>query len=75
MKVNAMAFKQGDDGAIPSMITVTMTLAEAVWIGKAAGRTSGEVSSHIYATLTGDVFNRFWDNGIDGAAPAGEGGE
>ena len=66
MKVKKMSFIGGEDGAEPNSITVSMTITEAAWIAKVAGEQRGE-SPHvaIYATLIGDVFNRYWDDGLD----------
>ncbi len=52
----------------PSRITVEMSLEEAIWIAKVAGKQRG-VSPHneIYACLVGEMFNRFWDSGLEEA--------
>ena len=70
MTIDKIEFKQGEEGAIPAQITVTMTLAEAVWIAKTAGSVSGvghAESSDIYNALASDVMNRYWEDGIEGA--------
>ena len=56
-----------DTEELPELITVEMTLAEAVLIGKHVGSVtpSTVVSTNIWDSLTGGVFNRFWDDGID----------
>lgn len=67
----------GDDEN-PQSVTVTMTTREAAFIAKAFGKyspkTAGEflpgfdqVPGAVYACLVGDLFNRFWDNGVDDA--------
>lgn len=57
-----------DDDEMPSNITVSLSIEEAVWIAKVSGKQRGE-SPHneIYNALTGSVFNPFWDDGIDEA--------
>ena len=69
MKIEKIDFIQGEDGAQPNVITVSMTLAEAVWIAEKAGNERGgyPTSHDIYEALTGDVFNRYWEDGIEGA--------
>jgi len=54
-----------DDDEYPESITVQMTLDEAVWIGLLAGKQRGS-SPHngIHSCLIGNLFNRFFDNGI-----------
>jgi len=72
MKLQNITFTQAEEGAIPKEITVTMTLAEAVWIAKAAGKQpcGNQPTKDIWDALIGDVFNRYWDEGIDGAVDA-----
>ncbi len=75
MKLERMKFRDdGKDGAIPDQITVTISLAEAYAIAKVFGGFSdtecekrGLPPTDIYAPLTGDVFNRYWEDGVDGA--------
>ncbi len=74
MKLKAIEFRELGEGAIPSEITVTMSLAEAYAIAKVFGGFSDveydkrELPvTDIYGPLTGDVFNRYWDDGVDGA--------
>lgn len=68
MQIDNIKFTQGDDGAEPCEVVVTMTIKEALWIALVAGKQRG-VSPHwdVYCALVGDVFNRYWDDGIDGA--------
>jgi len=68
MELNNISFVEGKGEALPSKITVTMTLDEAIWIAKIAGKQNG-TSPHdgIYHCLVGDVFNRYWDEGVKGA--------
>ncbi len=69
MKLKSIEFSDGDEGcADPRAITVTMTLEEAIWIALVSGKQRGE-SPHngIYTCLVGDVFNRYWDDGVDDA--------
>lgn len=74
MQVNQINLEEGD----PSNVVVSMTTREAALITKVLGRLSmttakemglGDYSSEhseTYACLTGDFFNRFWDDGVDG---------
>jgi hypothetical protein len=75
MEIDSIQFEQGEEGAIPSVITVSMTLAEAVAITKVFGsfndaerKKRGIPETEIYSALCGDVFNRYWEDGVDGAA-------
>jgi hypothetical protein len=59
-----------EDGR-PVRITAELTVEEAAQIAKWTGSLSpvtgmtGE-TSELYGALTGSVFNRFWDDGVDG---------
>lgn len=70
MKIEKIEFTQGEEGAVPNVITVSMTLAEAVWIAQKAGNERGgyPTTHDIYECLAGDVFNRYWEDGIEGAS-------
>lgn len=77
MKLKAMTLAEHpEEGSIPETITVEMTAREAVYIGKLLDKQNGldaeEVisggdaeSTEIYNCLTGEVANRFFDNGLD----------
>lgn len=67
MKIKAIAL---DDNELPETVTVEMTLAEAILIGKHVGsvKPSTATSSGIWDALTGVVFNSFWEDGINDAA-------
>ena len=57
-----------DEGAIPKTVTVEMTVQEALWIARVSGKQRGESPhSGIFDCLIGDVFNRYWDDGVDEA--------
>ena len=80
MRLNAIEFEEGEEGAVPAEITVTMTLEEAASIAKVFGEFNDAqlkkfVIPHteIYNVLTSDVFNRYWEDGLDGVRlmPAG----
>ena len=66
MKIRNIAL---DDDETPETITVDMTLAEAVWIATAAGVQvpSSKPTDDIYEALAGGVFNRFFEEGVEGA--------
>ena len=67
MKLKELTFSEDNVGdAVPSTITVEMTVEEALWIAKVAGKTRGGGGS-IYNCLVDDVFNRYWDDGANGA--------
>lgn len=64
-----------DDDRNPDTITVEMTMREAAFILKDIGRHSEKTAKevmrdgdesleNIYLTLSGDVFNRYWDGGV-----------
>lgn len=74
MRVDLIRFIQGEKGAVPNEITVTMSLMEAAVIGKVFGgfnahdyekREIPEIDA--YNDLCGNVFNRYWEDGLDGA--------
>lgn len=57
-----------DDGR-PVKITAELSVEEAAQIAQWTGRlTTDQTSqtSEIYNALVGDVFNRYWDAGVDG---------
>lgn len=70
MQLKEIKFSPNEEGDVmPSTINVTMTIEEALWIAKVAGQQRGESPhSGIYDCLTGDVFNRYWDDGLDDAS-------
>jgi hypothetical protein len=65
MKVKRLSFVDSEEGAMPSRIVVELTIEEALWIAKTAGSQRG-TSPHttIYSVLVGDVFNRYWEDGV-----------
>lgn len=69
MKLKELTFSSGsDDNANLETVTVEMTVKEALWIARVAGQQRGHSPHHdIYSCLTGEVFNRFWDDGVDDA--------
>jgi hypothetical protein len=69
MKLNSMTFQQNDGIADPATVTVTMSIEEALWIAQVAGKQRGG-SPHrtIYDCLVGDLFNRYWEDGVKDAA-------
>jgi hypothetical protein len=61
-----------EDGK-PVKIVAEIGIGEAArmaqWTGSLAPATGGDDDTGgIYEALTGDVFNRFWSNGVDGYA-------
>jgi len=68
----------GDEG-MPEKITAELSLSEAVFIALLMGQQNGHTSeeilpggtdlpSEIYSALTGELFNRYYDDGVDEAA-------
>lgn len=59
-----------DEDQMPDTITVNMGISEAIQIAQWAGKTPSPTAemSWIYSALCGSVFNRFWDDGVNGAA-------
>lgn len=68
MQIDNIKFTQGEEGAEPCEVTATLTIQEALWIAKIAGKQRGDSPhSGIYSALVGDVFNRYWEDGTDEA--------
>lgn len=70
MRLEEIDFQPGEEGAIPAHVTVRMTVQEAAWIGKLVGRLKAHQKPKnfdVFGCLIGDVFNRYWDDGVDGA--------
>jgi hypothetical protein len=77
MNINKVRFSK-KIGHTPKTIVVEMTVAEAAFIAKFTGKQNvhmanavmpdgHEQSSEIYDCLVGEFFNRYWDEGVDGA--------
>lgn len=75
MRVRTIDFDGEED---PTEVTVTMTVAEAIFVAKLVGTMvdsdAANVAPHgvdslhsIFSCLTGAFFNRFWDDGVDEA--------
>jgi hypothetical protein len=66
MKVKALTL---DDDGLPDRLTVEMTRDEAILIATHVGNLtpSTEVSTPIWDALSGEVFNRYWEDGLDDA--------
>lgn len=65
-----------DDHGDPERVTVTMTTSEAAYLATLTGKQSpksandvvpgsGTANSDVYDCLTGDLFNRFYEGGVD----------
>ena len=69
MNLKQLTFQSTENGCVPEKVTVEMTVEEALWIAKVSGKQRGE-SPHrgIFSCLTNDVFNRYWDDGVDDAS-------
>lgn len=75
MKITKIAL---DDGR-PDEVTAVLTLDELIYIGLTIGKHAptdanarmpegNRVVTEIWNCLTGELFNRYWDDGINGAA-------
>ena len=54
-----------DNDSMPKTVTVTMTIEEALWVTIVSGQQCGDSPHHgIWGCLFGDVFNRYWDDGV-----------
>lgn len=69
MKLEKITFETARLDTIPDTITVTMSSREALWIAKVAGKTPSPSTecSAIYDCLVGDVFNRYFEDGLKDA--------
>lgn len=54
-----------DDNEMPAKVAVTMTVDEAATIVAQFGKLADPAVGDIYRCLA-SVFNRFWENGVDG---------
>lgn len=73
MKLKNIEFEEIDGQPFPFLITVEITLEEAVWMSKIAGKQTGNSCHHdIYNCLIPNVFNNYWENGIKDADPGVE---
>lgn len=66
-KLKKIIFEESnkDGGALPVTVTIELTIQEAIWIAEKAGKQTGNSPHHeIYDCLVGDVFNRYWDDGV-----------
>jgi hypothetical protein len=78
MKVQALKL---DDDLLPTTVTVEMTIQEAALFARMTGSLSpatvttalgaswAEVNEEVYEGLAHGVFNRYWDDGVDGVIP------
>lgn len=74
MRVDSLKFEQREEGALPSEVTVTMSITEAAQIACIFGEMSdksltdrGWPLTSIYRDLTSNVFNRYWEDGLEGS--------
>lgn len=58
------------EGRMPIEVTVTMSILELAqitkWLGGLNGLTTPEGLEKFYFESTGDFFNMFWENGLNG---------
>lgn len=78
MELKAISFATTDGETFPDRITVEMSQAEAAAIAALFGLLNGHaltrlgirgIDPGIHDCLAGDVFNRYWDNGVEEARP------
>ena len=66
-----------DEDGVPESVYVKLTVTEAAFIAKFSGGTDRQAeeimpgggamaAAELYSALVGSMFNRFWDNGVDG---------
>ena len=68
MQLQAIEFEQIEGESYPAKIAVEMTVEEALWVAQVFGQQRGtSPHSGIYSCLHGDVFNRYWEGGVDEA--------
>lgn len=69
MELKKMSFSTNKDGdTTPKTVSVEMSIEEALWIVKIAGSQRGaSVHNEIFNCLTCDVFNPYWEDGVDDA--------
>lgn len=70
MDIKSITFSKNNDGiSVPEKISVSMDVEEALWIAKVSGEQRGDSPHHgMYACLVGDVFNRYWEDGVNEAS-------
>lgn len=64
-----------DDHGEPEFVTVRMSLEELAYLAKVTGKHStvtaeeimhgGAANTHLYDCASGEVFNRYYDGGVD----------
>lgn len=74
MIIKALEFRHEEEYAFPSFVTVKMSIEEAAQIACLFGELSdkamtdrGWTLTTIYRDLTANVFNRYWEDGLEGA--------
>lgn len=76
MKIKAIVF---DDESAVKGLTFEISLPEAIYLAKLLGCQTGttaegifhggaDLNSELYSCLTGEFFNRFYDDGVNDAA-------
>lgn len=69
MNLKSMTFTSDEEGAAtPATVSVEMSIEEALWVASVASKQRG-ASPHngIYSCLVGNVFNCYWEDGLEGA--------
>jgi hypothetical protein len=74
VRIESLKFEYADGYARPSEVTLTMSITEAAQIACIFGELSDKSLAdrswpitHIYTDLTSNVFNRYWEDGLEGA--------
>ena len=67
MQIKTIDLNDGKPVRVTADLTVTEAAQIARWTGGLSPATGGtEETGEIYECLTGELFNRFWDSGVDG---------
>jgi hypothetical protein len=74
VRIESIRLEQQEEGALPSEATVTMSIVEAAQIACLFGEMSDKAMADrgwpitsIYDDLCANVFNRYWEDGLEGA--------
>lgn len=73
MKIRKIELNDGQ----PTKVTAELTVVEAAYLARITGKQNGitaaefmaggsDANTEIYSCLTGELFNRFYDDGVDG---------
>ncbi len=67
MIIRTIELENGKPTKIVAELTVEEVAQIAKWAGSLSPATGGtDETSELYEAATGDLFNRFWEDGVDG---------